>query len=96
VDAETVVDLLHSFGENDLARPETYETLIDYMEGDRILIRALANWHLMRLVPEGQEFKFNPAGDKKDRDEAVKKWRKLIPVGKLPPPPKKDKVEKEK
>ena len=40
VDAETVLQLLHSFGENDLAQPETYETLIDYMEGDRILIRT--------------------------------------------------------
>ena len=89
VDAETTLQLLHSFDENDLAQPETYETLIDYMEGDRILIRALANWHLMRLVPQGQEFKFNPAGDEKDREEAVKKWRKLIPAGKLPP--KKDK-----
>ncbi len=91
IDAETVLQLLHSFGEDDLARPETYETLIDYMEGDRPLIRALANWHLMRLVPEGQEFKFNPSGEKADRAEAVKKWRKLIPVGKLPPAPKKDK-----
>ena len=33
----------------------------------------------MRLVPQGQEFKFNPAGDKKDRDEAIEKWRKLDP-----------------
>jgi hypothetical protein len=85
VDAETVLQLLHSFSENDLARPETYDALMDYLEDDRVLIRALANWHLTRLVPEGKEFKFNPAGDKKDRDEAVKKWRKLIPPGKLPP-----------
>jgi hypothetical protein len=91
IDAATVMQLLHSFGEDDLARPETYEALIDYMEDERILIRALANWHLMRLVPEGQEYKFNPAGDEKERKEAVKKWRQLIPVGKLPPPPKKDK-----
>jgi hypothetical protein len=85
VDAETVLQLLHSFSENDLARPETYEALIDYLEDERALIRALANWHLTRLVPDGKEFKFNPSGDKKDRDEAVKKWRKLIPPGKLPP-----------
>jgi hypothetical protein len=85
VDAETALQLLHSFSENDLARPETYEALIDYLEDERVLIRALANWHLTRLVPDGKEYKFNPAGDKKDRDEAVKQWRKLIPPGKLPP-----------
>jgi hypothetical protein len=85
VDAETAVQLLHSFDENDLARPETYDALIDYLEDERPLIRALANWHLTRLVPAGKDFKFNPTGDKKDRDEAVKKWRKLIPPGKLPP-----------
>jgi hypothetical protein len=89
VDAETAVQLLHSFDENDLARPETYDALIDYLEDERPLIRALANWHLTRLVPAGKEFKFNPTADKKDRDEAVKKWRKLIPPGKLPPKPDK-------
>lgn len=91
LDAETVLYLLHSFGEDDLTRPETYETLIDYLECERMLIRALANWHLVRLVPEGKEFKYDPAAEKAEREEAVKKWRKLIPVGKLPPAPKKDK-----
>src|SRR5262249_61602983 len=68
-----------------LARPETYDALIDYLEDERPLVRALANWHLTRLVPAGKEFKFIPTADKKDRDEAVKKWRKLIPPRKLPP-----------
>jgi hypothetical protein len=88
VDAETVLQLLHTWGESDLARPETYDALIDYLEDERILIRALANWHLTRLVPAGAEFKFSPVGEKKDRDAAVKKWRELIPAGKLPPKPK--------
>lgn len=85
VDAETALQLLHSFDQNDRASPATYETLLDYLEDERLLIRALANWHLVRLVPEGRQFKYNPTADKKDREQAVKEWRKLIPPGKLPP-----------
>jgi hypothetical protein len=85
VDAETVLQLLHSFGEDDRASPVTYEALIDYLEDERLLIRALANWHLVRLVPEGRKFKYSPVADKKEREAAVKEWRKLIPQGKLPP-----------
>src|SRR5262249_1105389 len=50
VHAETVLQLLHSFGEAELASPETYQTLIDYLEHDQLAIRGLAYWHLYRLV----------------------------------------------
>jgi hypothetical protein len=89
IEAETTLQLLHSFGEADLARPETYETLIDYLDHDKFAIRGLAYWHLSRLVPEGKELGYNPADDKDARQVAIKKWRKLIPPGKLPPPRKK-------
>ena len=85
VEAETVLQLLHSFNENDRAQPSTYEMLIDYLEDERPLMRALANWHLVRLVPGGRELNYSPTADKKAREEAVKKWRLLIPPGKLPP-----------
>src|SRR5262249_5841001 len=54
VHAETVLQLLHSFGETELAQPETYQTLIDYLDHDLLPIRGLAYWHLQRLVPDGQ------------------------------------------
>jgi hypothetical protein len=88
VDAETVVQLLHSFGENDLAQPELYQTLIDYLDHDKFGIRALAYWHLVRLVPQGKDFGYNPSDDKEKRAAAIAKWKKLIPEGKLPPKPK--------
>jgi hypothetical protein len=85
VQAETVVQLLHSYGDDELARPETYQTLIDYLDHDVIGIRGLAYWHLSRLAPAGKEFGYNPLASKEEREAAVQKWRKLIPRGKVPP-----------
>jgi hypothetical protein len=83
--AESIMQLLHSFGENELARPELYQTLIDYLEHSKLAVRGLAYWHLSRLVPEGQKFGYNLLDPKKKRAAAVAKWRKLIPRGKMPP-----------
>jgi hypothetical protein len=85
--AATVLNLLHSFGEDDLAQPETYEALIRYMEDDNLAIRGLAYWHLSRLVPAGKKFGFNALAPKEERQRAVKQWRELIPAGKMPPKP---------
>jgi hypothetical protein len=85
VQAATVLNLLHSFGDDDLAQPETYEALIKYMEDDNLAIRGLAYWHLSRLVPAGKKIGFNPLAPKEERQRAVKQWRELIPEGKLPP-----------
>lgn len=85
VHAATIVQLLHSFGDEDLARPETYQTLLDYLEHDLLAIRGLASWHLERLVPAGKEFGYNPLGSKEEREAALAKWRKLIPAGQMPP-----------
>jgi hypothetical protein len=83
--AETVLTLLHSFGGDDLARPETYEMLIDYLGSDRLAIRGLAGWHLYRLVPAGRKFGYNPLAPQEERARAIREWKKLVPSGKLPP-----------
>jgi hypothetical protein len=85
VQAETVMQLLHSFSDEDLANPALYQMLIDYLGHDQLAIRGLANWHLYRLVPAGREFGYNPLAPKEERDKAVAKWRTLIPEGKMPP-----------
>jgi hypothetical protein len=85
VHAETIMQLLHSFGEADLARPETYQTLIDYLDHNLLGIRALAYWHLYRLVPAGRDLGYNPLDPKDAREVAIKKWRELVPPGKVPP-----------
>jgi hypothetical protein len=84
IHAETVMQLLHSFGENQLAEPETYQTLIDYLDHDALAIRGLAYWHLSRLVPEGKKLGYNPSDPKEKREAAIQKWRQLIPKGHVP------------
>jgi hypothetical protein len=84
IDAEAFVQLLHGFSEADLRRPETYETLIDYLDHPRLALRGVAYWHLSRLVPAGREFAYNPGDEKEQRQKAVAKWRQLIPRGQLP------------
>ncbi|MFL5245217.1 MAG: hypothetical protein ACJ8FY_24210 [Gemmataceae bacterium] len=90
VQAETVLQLLHSFSDEDSTKPELYHTLIDYLDNDNLAIRGLAYWHLYRLAPEGRKFGFHPLDDKKERAAAISKWKQLIPVGKVPPKPSVD------
>jgi hypothetical protein len=83
--AETILQLLHTFAAPDLGRPETYETLIDYLKHDKLAIRQLAHWHLARLVPQGRDINFNAAGSAEERARALEAWRRLVPAGQLPP-----------
>jgi hypothetical protein len=51
--------------------------------------RELARWHLVRLVPEGASIKYDAAAPEAERLQAIAEWRRLVPPGELPPPPKK-------
>jgi hypothetical protein len=84
VQAESMLQMLHDFNEEELAQPETYELLIDYLNDSRLGIRGLAYWHLHRLVPAGRDIAYNPLDDKDARQKAQEEWRKLVPAGKLP------------
>jgi hypothetical protein len=83
-EAEIVLNLLHTFSEGDRKQPETYEALLDYLESDRLAIRSLAHWHLVRLVPAGKAIGYNPVAPGPERTQAVQAWRKLIPRGGVP------------
>jgi hypothetical protein len=83
--AEIVMQLLHSFDQQELARPATYEVLIDYLLHEQPAVRQLAYWHLVRLVPAGASIPFNAAGSERERQQAHERWKQLIPNGKLPP-----------
>jgi hypothetical protein len=85
--AETFMQLLHGFTEEQLLQPATYETLIGFLQSDKPTIRTLAFYHLFRLVPQGREPKYNPIGDTKQRDVAYQAWKKLLAEGQLPPKP---------
>ncbi len=87
-EAEMILTLLHTFGSQQVAAPETYGWLIDNLRHERLALRELAYWHLSRLAPAGRAIAYNPADGVEQRDRAYEQWKKLIPEGKLPPPPK--------
>jgi uncharacterized protein (TIGR03000 family) len=89
-EAQTTLELLHDFGDDDLAHPVTYQLLINLLGSDKRFIRGLAYWHLSRLVPEGKKFAYDPFGPQDARDAAQNKWKEYVPDGKLPPPPKEE------
>jgi class 3 adenylate cyclase len=83
-EAELVLQLLHSFGDAALKKPETYEALINFLDSDRMMIRTLAHWHLERLVPAGRKIEFKATATKEEREKAVKAWKELVPPGTAP------------
>jgi hypothetical protein len=83
--AEIIMRLLHSFSDAELAKPETYQLLIGYLDHENLVIRDLAIWHLALLLPQGtQKIAYDPAGDPEKRKKAVEEWKKLLPAGTLP------------
>src|SRR6516162_5270702 len=83
--AEIFMHLLHGFSAKDLLRPETYETLISYLQHKDLGIRELAAGRLYGLVPQGKDIIYDAAGASEERARGQAAWRKLIPEGKLPP-----------
>ena len=83
--AKTIIQMLFGFSEKELLAPETYEVLIDYLVHEKIGIRNLAAWHLIRLVPQGRSIPFKPDGTVQENERVHEAWKKLIPKGHLPP-----------
>ena len=86
--AEIIMQLLHPLTEKQKHEPETYETLIAYLNHDKLPVRELAYSHLIALVPQGAKIPYDPAGGIDKRERSYQEWKKLIPQGKLPPAPK--------
>ncbi len=84
--AETVMQLLHSPFQAD--QPETYEALIAYLRHSKLAVRELALWHLQRLAPSCRDIPYDAAASAPEREKAYQEWKKRIPAGELPPPPK--------
>jgi hypothetical protein len=85
VEAASVLQMLHSFSEEEEKQPELYEILIRYLDDDKLPVRGLAHWHLVRLAPAGKKISYEPTAPKEQREKAIAEWKKLIPAGKLPP-----------
>lgn len=84
---DILLQLLHTFSGDDLAKKQTYEVLIEYLRHNKPAVRQLAFWHLLRLVPEARKIPYDPGRGGKQMDDAYEQWKKLLADGKLPPKP---------
>jgi hypothetical protein len=82
--ATITIQLLNSFSDREIARPETYSLLIEYLRHDHLAIRELADWHLRRLAPDPPKFQYDPAGTDAQLKKAQAEWKKKIPEGEVP------------
>jgi hypothetical protein len=87
-EADLILTLLHDFSNEDSRRKETFELLVHYLSNDKLAIRELARWHLLRLsqgVPKLPAF--DAAWTFEQRNLAVADWQKLLESNSLPPRP---------
>ncbi len=85
--AGIILELLHGLSDEARIRPETYDTLITYLQSDQIAIRELAALNLYALVPQGKDIAFDAGAPADQRARAQAAWRKLIPEGQVPKMP---------
>ncbi len=82
--AKTILQLLFGFSFDDRDDSGTYTVLINYLNHSQLPVRELAHWHLVRLAPLGAAIPYDAAGPKEARLKAYRRWRKLIPEGRVP------------
>jgi hypothetical protein len=83
--------LLQRIPDADLAKPETYQSLIRFLDHENLIVRDLAFWHLAQLVPSGAaSIAYDPAAEADQRRKHIAQWQKIIPPGKVPEAPAKD------
>jgi hypothetical protein len=85
-DAQLVMKLLHGISRARRQDPATWKELIALLLDPRPVMNYLAYQQLYQWVPQGRVIPYNPAGGTVQKEEAVKKWKELIPERKLPPP----------
>jgi hypothetical protein len=83
--AMSLLQLIVGFDGQERQQPQTYGLLIDYLKHEKLPVRHLAHWHLVRLVPEGRKIAYDPAAPPAQREQGYDRWRKFIPAGSLPP-----------
>jgi hypothetical protein len=92
--AEIILQFLHGFSDRERTQPETYETMIAYLQSSKLAIRQLAKRQLDQWVPDGKAIAYDPAGPESDRRHAYEEWKKLVPPGRLPSKPTADEKKK--
>jgi len=86
-EAAIIMELLHSPSKEQLLAPAFWAYLIDKLRYDKLAIRELAFYHLRHLVAQWRTIMYNTTDTPEGLQRGYEAWKKLIPEGKLPPPP---------
>jgi hypothetical protein len=81
---KNALSLVLGFDSSERAMPSTYDFLIDCLTHKSMAVRELAHWHLVRLAPAGNSILFDAALPPEQQQDAVARWRALIPPGQVP------------
>jgi hypothetical protein len=85
-EAATALELLYDFPQATARAPETFQFLLGLMaQEERVSLRELAHWHLLRLAQPVKLPEYNAAWPVEKRRAAVAEVKKLVEDGKLPP-----------
>jgi len=78
---------LQGLGDRELAKPQTCEQLIGYLDNELLPVRVLAYGYLKQLVDEqkAKALDYNPLYPREEREKAQARWRELLKKGELPP-----------
>ncbi len=88
IQARNLLYMLKGIEPEKRRQPETFSLLIPALNHNKLAMRELAHWHLVRLAPAGRSIAYDAGADETRRLAAIAAWRKLIPEGQLPPPTK--------
>jgi hypothetical protein len=87
-EAEAIVILLHNFTAADRVRPETFQLLISYLQHNKMAIRELAYFHLVRMAQGAKGLPpYDPTWSAEMRERSANEWKTLVNKGELPPMP---------
>src|SRR5262249_55425276 len=67
-----IVKLRGVFPEEALARPETRQELVGYLDHENLAVRELAYWHLALRFPDGaRRIPYDPLAEPEQRQESI-------------------------
>jgi hypothetical protein len=77
---KTTMSLLFGFDDGDRDHSAAKQLVLVLLDHDKVAIRELAHWQLVRMAPKGREFGYDAAAQIEERQRAVARWRQLLAV----------------
>jgi hypothetical protein len=90
--AQTIPQLLHGYSEQQWTDPNVRASVVEYLNVENLAIRQITVTLLLSLMPEGQNLRYDPAGESRQREQGYQDWRDLV-LAKKPPVKKQNGVK---